>query len=114
MSWKWFIDITNQPFKPLRMYLGHHRVSAFRGFLISGNLLLLAGLWLLQPIFQQHREYYVWLAGFAATLAMLFIFTILSARINGFRRYRDSWLGFATGTMFVLSAAFTITGLLHP
>ncbi len=114
MSRKWFVGITGKSFKPLRTYLGQHRVSAFRGFLIGGNLLLLAALWILQPVFQQHREYYVWLAGFAATLAMMYIFTMWSARINGFRRYRDSWLGFATGMMFVLSTAFAITGLLHP
>ena len=74
---------------------------------------MVIGLLIFQPIFQQHREYYLWLAGFVATLGMSFIFAILSARINGYRRYKDTLLGFAAGMMFLLCGVLAITGLFH-
>ena len=62
----------------------------------------------------EDREYYLWLAGFAATLGMAFTFAILSTQINGYRRYKDKVLGFATGMMFLLSGILAVTGLFHP
>jgi hypothetical protein len=114
MTWQWFSGLLSEPFKPMKMYLRHNTANAFRALLISGILLLLVGHWLLLPVFEQHREYYLWLAGLAATLGTLFIFAILSTQISGYRRYKDSVLGFATGMMFLLSGILAIIGLLHP
>ncbi len=110
----WFSDLFSQPGRSLRKYLQGHSISTFRALLFGGNLLLLMGLWFSLPVFEQHREYYLWLAGFAATLALSFVFAILSARINGYRRYKDSVLGFATGMMFLLSGVLVLTWLFHP
>ena len=90
-----------------------HYTSTFRELLVGGILFLLVGLMIFQPLFQQHKEYYLSLAGFAATLAMAFIFAILSVRINGYRRYKDTLLGFVTGVMFLLCGGLAIIGLLH-
>lgn len=113
MSWQWFFSLWSKLFKPLRMHLCRHRVRAFRVLLFGGNLLLLLVLWGFQPVFQHYREYYVWLAGLSATLGLLFVFTIVSALINGYRRYHDSWLGLATGLMFVLSFALAVAAVYH-
>ena len=74
-------------------------------------LLLIVGLGLFLPFFEHDKEYYLWLAGFTTTLALSFLFAILSARINGYRRYKDTMLGFATGMMLLLSALLVVTGL---
>lgn len=113
MSWSWFVDRCAESFRPLRVYLRRHPIGTFRVLLLSGNLLLLALLWYLQPVFQHHQQYYIWMAGLTATLSMLFVFSIWSAQINGYRRYRDSWLGFATGMMLMLSIALTLIALQH-
>ena len=114
MYWQWFFELSGKPFRPLSTYLRRHPGGAFRGLLFGGIVLILAVLLFLQHVFQHAWGYYAWLAGFAATLGMLFIFTILSVQVNGYRRYRDSWLGLATGIMFVLSAALAIAALYHP
>jgi uncharacterized protein YqgC (DUF456 family) len=104
---------SNKPTVSLTKRIQSHYTSIFRELLVGGVLFLLVGLLIFQPIFQQHREYYLWLAGFAATLGMSFEFAIVSARINGYRRYKDSLLGFATGMMFLLCGVLAITGLFH-
>ena len=114
MLGQWLSDIFYKPAESLMKRLNGHRTSAFRRLLVGGILLILVGLLILQPIFQQHREYYLWLAGFTATLGMSFIFVIVSAQIKGYRRYKDAVLGFATGMMFLLSGVLAVTGLFHP
>ena len=113
MLGQWLSDIFSKPGSSLTKRLQSHYTSIFRKLLLGGVLFLLVGLLILQPIFQQHREYYLWLAGFAATLGMAFIFAIISARINGYRRYKDTLLGFATGMMILLCGVLAITGLFH-
>ena len=109
MTWEWFFTLCSKPFKPLSVVLGHHRTVTLRALLFGGDLLILAILLGFHQTFQHHREYYAWLAGFAATLGMLFILTILSALINGYRRYRDLWMGLAASIMFILSIALALT-----
>ena len=113
MFWEWFADLCYEPLRPLAAYLRGHPGGAFRALLFSGNLLLLALLWYTQSVFQHYQQYYAWMAGLAATLGMLFVFTILSAQIKGYRRYRDPWLGLATGVMLLLSALLGMAALSH-
>ncbi len=109
-----FSYLFSEPFGSLRKYLQSHSATTFRALLFGGNLLLLVGLWFSVPFFEQHREYYLWLAGFAATLALSFVFAILSARINGYRRYKDTMLGFVTVMMLLLSGVLVLGGMFHP
>ncbi len=113
MLGQWLSDLFSEPVESLRKRIQSRYTGIFRELLLGGILFLLVGLLILQPIFQQHREYYLWLAGFAATLGISFIFAILSTQINGYRRYKDTILGFATGMMFLLSGVLAITGLFH-
>ena len=113
MLGQWLSNIFYKPGSSLTHRIQSHSTSIFRELLLGGILFLLVGLLIFQPIFQQHREYYLWLAGFAATLGMSFIFAIVSARINGYRRYKDTLLGFATAIMFLLCASLAITALFH-
>ena len=103
----------NKPDSSLTKRIQSHYTSIFRELLLGGILFLLVGLLIFQPIFQQHREYYLWLAGFVATLGTAFIFAIVSARVNGYRRYKDTLLGFATGMMFLLCGVLAIAALFH-
>ena len=114
MLGQWISNIfNNKPDSSLTKRIQSHYTSIFRELLLGGILFLLIGLLIFQPIFQQHREYYLWLAGFAATLGMSFIFAIVSVRINGYRRYKDTLLAFAIGMMFLLCGVLAITGLFH-
>ena len=113
MLGQWLSDIFNKPSSSLTRRIHSNYTSIFRELLLGGILFLLVGLLILQPIFQQHREYYLWLAGFAATLGMSFIFAIVSAQINGYRRHKDILLGFATAMMFLLCGVLAISGLYH-
>ena len=105
--------ILHDPTGTLTKHVHSHYISIFRELLIGGILLLLAGLLIFQPMFNQHREYYLWLAGLTGTLGMAFIFAIMSVRINGFRRYKDSLLGFITATMFLLCGSLALIWLFH-
>ena len=113
MLGQWLSDIFSKPTGSLTHRIQIHYTSIFRELLLGGILFLLVALLILQPVFEHHRVYFLWLAGFAATLGMSFIFAIVSARINGYRRYKDSLLGFATGMMFLLCGVLAITGLFH-
>ncbi len=114
MLGQWLSDLFYKPVESLMKRLKSHRTSTIRWLLVGGILFILVGLLILQPIFQQHRGYYLWLAGFTATLGMSFIFAIVSAQIKGYRRYKDAVLGFATGMMFLLSGVLAVTGMFHP
>ena len=115
MLGQWLSDnFSNKPHGSVTKQMQSHYTSIFRELLLGGILFLLVGLLIFQPIFQQHKEYYLWLAGFAATLGISFILAIMSTRINGYRRYKDTLLGFATGMMFLLSGVLAISGLFHP
>ncbi|GEM_PF-5430330 len=103
----------NKPDSSLTKRIQSHYTNIFRELLLGGILFLLVSLLIFQPVFQHHRQYYLWLAGFVATLGMSFIFAIVSTRINGYRRYKDTLLGFATGMMFLLCGVLAITGLFH-
>lgn len=109
----WYSNLFGKRTESLRKYLQSHRTNTFRELLFAGILLLIVGVGFLLPVFEHHREYDLWLAGFTATLALSFVFAILSARINGYRRYKDTVLGFATGMMFLLSGVLVLTGLFH-
>ena len=104
---------SNKPTVSLTKHIHSHYTSIFRELLIGGILVLLAGLLIFQPFLQQHRDYYLWLAGLAATLGLSFIFAILSVRINGYRRYKDSLLGFITAIMFLLCGSLTLIWFFH-
>jgi hypothetical protein len=106
-------NLFSEPAGTLRKRLQSHYTSAFRVLLLGGISFLLVGLLTLEPIFEQHKGFYLWLAGFAATLGMSFIFAIVSTQINGYRRYKDTVLGFATGMMFLLSGILVVAGLFH-
>ena len=106
-------DIFNHPTGSLTKHIHSHYISIFRDLLIGGILFLLVCLLVFQPFFQQHKEYYIWLAGLAATLGFSFIFAIMSVRINGYRRYKDSLLGFITAMMFVLCGSLALIWLFH-
>ena len=114
MLGQWLSDnFSNKPYGSVTKQIQSHYTSIFRELLLGGILFLLVGLLIFQPIIQQHREYDLWLAGFAATLGMSFILAIMSTRINGYRRYKDTLLGFATGMMFLLCAVLAISWLFH-
>jgi hypothetical protein len=102
----WYSNLFGKRSGSLRKYLQSHLTNTFRELLIVGVGFLL-------PVFEQKREYDLWLAGFTATFALSFVFAILSVRINGYRRYKDTALGFATGMMFLLSGVLVLTGLFH-
>ncbi len=104
---------SNKPTVSLTKHIHGHYTSIFRELLIGGILVLLAGLMIFQPFFQQHRDYYLWLAGLAATLGLSFIFAILSVRINGYRRYKDTLLGFITAMMFLLCGSLALIWWFH-
>ena len=109
----WLSDISNNPTDTLTKRIQSHCTGIFRELLIGGIMVLLVGLLIFQPVFHQHREYYLWLAGLAATLGLSFIFAIMSVRINGYRRYKDSLLGFITAMMFLLSGSLALIWLFH-
>jgi hypothetical protein len=106
-------DLFSQPVASSRKYLQSHSTRTFRALLFGGILLLIVGVGFLLPFFEQHKGYYLWLAGFTTTLALSFVFAIVSVRINGYRRYKDSVLGFATGMMLLLSGVLVLTGMFH-
>jgi hypothetical protein len=114
MLGQWLSDIfSNKPHGLMKKQIQSHYTSIFRELLLGGILFLLVSLLIFQPIFQQHKAYYLWLAGFAATLGMSFILAIVSTQINGYRRYKDTLLAFATGMMFLLCGVLAISGLFH-
>jgi hypothetical protein len=106
-------NLFSEPFGSLRKYLQSHSTRTFRALLFGGILLLIVGLVFLLPFFEQHRGYYLWLAGLTTTLALSFLFAILSARINGYRRYKDTMLGFVTAMMLLLSGVLALSGMFH-
>ncbi len=106
-------QIVNNPTGSLTKHIHSHYMSIFRELLIGGILLLLVGLLVFQPFFHLHREYYLWIAGLAATLGLSFIFAIMSVRINGYRRYKDSLLGFITAVMFLLCGSLAMIWFFH-
>ncbi|HXX77740.1 MAG TPA: hypothetical protein VEI53_04565 [Ktedonobacteraceae bacterium] len=110
---QWLSNIFHSPSGSITKRIQSHYTSIFRDLLIGGILLLLAGLLVFQPFFQQHKEYYLWLAGLAATLGLSFIFAIMSVRINGYRRYKDSLLGFITAIMLLLCGSLAFIWLFH-
>ncbi len=101
-------QIINNPTGSLTKHIHSHYTSIFRELLIGGILLLLTGLLVFQPFFHQHRDYYLLIAGLGATLGLSFLFAILSVRINGYRRYKDSLLGFITAMMFLLCGSLAL------
>ncbi len=114
MLGRWVSDIfSHKSTISLTKQIQSHYTSIFRELLLSGILFLLIGLLIFQPVFQHHKQYYLWLAGFAATLGISFILAIVSAQINGYRRYKDTLLGFATSVMFFLCGGLAIIGLFH-
>ncbi len=106
-------DVFHNPTGSLTKHVHSHYISIFRELLIGGLLLLLAGLLIFQPLFHQHPQYYLWIAGLAGTLGMAFLFAIMSVRLNGYRRYKDSLLGFITAIMFLLCGSLALIWLFH-
>jgi formate/nitrite transporter FocA (FNT family) len=108
MFWSWLYSEGYELWVPVSKYLSHHISAVFRGLLLGGDLLFLLIFWLMQQHFAQQRIFDWWLAGFAATLAMLFVFAMGSARIHGYRPDQDFWIRLATGIMFVLCLVLII------
>jgi hypothetical protein len=102
MFWSWLCSESYELWVPVSKYLRRHVSVVFRGLLFGGDLLFLAMFWYIQQTFPHQRISDWWLAGFTATLAMLFVFTMGSARIHGYRPYQDLWIRLATAIMFLL------------
>jgi len=83
-----------------RFHLQTH--NAFRMLLIGSDILILLSLCYIQRCVPHHQVYDLWLAGLTATIGILLLCTIGSARINGYRRSFDFWMKLATACMFML------------
>jgi len=103
MFWVWLFSRFHGLFRPVRIQLYYHRIAAFHTLLLSGDLLVVVALWYTGHLLEYRQEYALWLAGGTATLGMLFVFTMVSALMNGYWRHRDPWLTYTTGLMFVFS-----------
>jgi len=108
---EWWRESLQRLLRPLTTYIAHYPINGIRILFFSGAFLLFGGFWYFLHTLTQYQGYAIWLAGFAATLASLFIFTIISAQINGYRSYRDPWLGAATGIMFAFSLLLVVMAM---
>src|SRR5579884_3361528 len=89
-------------FSPVKHYLRHHTIHAFRALLFGGDVLLLVVL-LCIYVNRYSPQFAAWLAGCTATLSFLFVCSVASTLLHGHQLLRDRWLGLATGIMFSLS-----------
>jgi hypothetical protein len=89
----------------VRRHLHPGTNGAFRTLLFAGDLLMLLLFWLIWSL-QLHSPalhgYNLWIAGLAATLGLLYVCALGSARLNGYGRNQDPWLRIAATIMFVL------------
>ncbi len=108
MFWIWIFSGFHGIFGSVRIQLYYHRITAFHALLLSGDLLVVVALWCTGHLLEYRQEYALWLAGGTATLGMLFVFTMVSALMNGYWRHRDPWLVYTTGLMFVFSIMYVI------
>lgn len=102
MFWSWLYSEGHELFAPVNKYLYCHISMGFRMLLFGGDLLFLIIFWYMQQVFPRQHTYGLWLAGFTATLAILFMLTIGSASLNGYRLYQDTWIRLATAIMLLL------------
>jgi hypothetical protein len=63
----------------------------------------------MQLAFPHQHTYGLWLAGFTATLAVLFMLTMGSARLNGYQLYQDLWILLATTIMLLFCLILVLT-----
>jgi hypothetical protein len=98
----WLYEEGYKIWVPAGKYLSRHICVVFRGLLFGGDFLFLLIFWFMQPDFPHPRDFDWWLAGFTATLVMLLVFTMGSARIHGYRPFHDRWIRLATTIMFLL------------
>ncbi len=113
MFWSWLDTQGRALLAPVRNYLYGHSHLVFRALLLGGDFLCLILFWYMQQAFPYQRATVgLWLAGFTATLAALFIFTIGSARLNGYRLEQDSWIRLATIIMLLLCFALVGSALI--
>jgi hypothetical protein len=113
MFWTRVSTISYELFRPLKTYLHHHSLAAFRTLLLTGVMLLIATLWYTHSTFLYQPHYYLWLAGLSATLGILFLFTVVSVSLYGYHYMRDIWLTLAITTIFGLSATLALAALCH-
>ncbi len=98
----WLCTCGELLFSPVKRYLRHHTISAFRALLLGGDALLLVILLYIYT-HRQSPHFAAWLAGCTATLGFLFVCAIISTRLHGYQPLRDRWLELATGIMLSLS-----------
>ena len=109
MFWSWLYAEGHELFAPINKYLSRHTSIGFRTLLFGGDLLFLIIFWYMQQICPHRHIYSLWLAGFTATLAVLFMFTMGSAHLNGYRLYQDPWIRLATTIMLLLCLVPVLT-----
>jgi len=102
MFWSWLYVEGHELFAPINKYLHRHLSVGFRTLLLGGDLLFLIIFLYMQQIFPRQHTYGLWLAGFTATLAVLFMLTMGSAHLNGYRLYQDRWIRLAAAIMLLL------------
>jgi VIT1/CCC1 family predicted Fe2+/Mn2+ transporter len=107
---EWFIESCRRPLKPLNMHLARYPIGSMRALFFGGAFSFFGGFWYFLHSSTYYQGYAIWMAAFAATLASLFIFAVVSAQIHGYRSYRDPWLGTATGIMFAFSLVLVFIG----
>jgi hypothetical protein len=111
MFWTWFFSIGSELTRPVRTSVHLHIPLAFRILLFSGDFLVLMVFWYIQQNLPYRQIYDIWLAGFAATLGILLLFTMGSARIHGYRLHSDPWIGLASALMFALGLVSVINSI---
>src|SRR5262249_50829472 len=109
MFWSWLYSEGHELFAPINKYLHHHISMGFRMLLFGGDLLFLIIFLYMQQVFPHPHIYSLWLAGFTATLVVLFMLTMGSARLNGYRLYQDLWIRLATAIMLLLCLILVLT-----
>jgi hypothetical protein len=102
MFWSWLYTEGHALFAPVNKYLHRHSSMGFRTLLFGGDLLFLIIFLYMQQFLPHQHSYGLWLAGFTATLVVLFVLTMGSARLNGYRLYQDIWIRLAIAIMLLL------------
>ena len=102
MFWDGLFSIGSKLTRPVRTGIRLHVPLAFRVLLFGGDCLILMALLYIQQNLSYSHIYDLWLTGFAATLGILLLFAMGSARVHGYHPYKDRWVGFACTLMFAL------------
>jgi hypothetical protein len=109
MFWSWLYSEGYELLVPVNKYLHRHVSVFFRTLLFGGDLLFLTIFWSLHLVFPHQRTSGLWLAGFTATLAILLVCTMGSARLNGYQPDQDLWIRLATAIMLFLCLVLVVS-----